>query len=276
MAPTTGERTPEQGNGDSTPVYGSFEEDSFELEEDEVSWEQQLLHEESQVKVAPDNSSTVDSGQQPVKGKSIPENNEASFPIRDPEKEDQEELALQPHHDTVLAAPLDQEEGSDLETEESDQQPLAEHNSCQDLEEEPHRQDLSLDSDVRPGSPEPLGLVEDLQEEEELDWDEVNMVETVSHCRKIRNLLVEDNAEENSGSDRWMVDDLTGKKGVIKSDSGDLPKLVVVDSCIFLARLPLVKEFLRDERFKLYMCYQVAFNYYPCFDLCVSIFFYRC
>ena len=39
VGPMAGERTPEQGNGDSTPVYGSFEEESIELEGEEEPWD---------------------------------------------------------------------------------------------------------------------------------------------------------------------------------------------------------------------------------------------
>ena len=266
-APMPGERTPEQGNGDSTPVYGSFEEESFELEEGEEVWEQQ----QSQVKeedvegelmstecfqepVANLNDPTgADSGSQEVQKMCIPENNKVAI-ISSPVSETEEHAkSSQYTHDTELAATVVEEEGSDLETEESAQQLSVRREP--EGEEFPG-QHLSEESDSEPGSPEPLGLVEELQEEEELNWDEGSDKEVVLHCRKVRKLL----EEEKAGGDiEGEVADEFGEKETSNSENpGNVKKFVVVDTCIFLSRLPLVKELLQEKCCTPYVCCQVA------------------
>ena len=262
-----GERTPEQGNGDSTPVYGSFEEESFELEE---AWEQQQspvkeerVEQESmstetecvQEPVAnPEDFTVAESPRSQVQEMCIPETNQATtipFPVSETEEQTK---STQSSHDTELAATVDEEEGSDLETEESDQQ-LSVRRDPEG--EESVGQDLSLDSDSAPGSPEPLDLVEELQEEEELNWDEGNDGEIVLHCRKIRKLLVEE--KTGGGSEGEAVDELGEKEAFNSENPGNVKKFVVVDSCTFLSRLPLVKELLQESRCTPYVCYQVVF-----------------
>ena len=61
-----GERTPEQGNGDSTPVYGSFEEESFELDEEERLWDQQQSQVKEEKVVEGELMSTEECPQEPV------------------------------------------------------------------------------------------------------------------------------------------------------------------------------------------------------------------
>ena len=264
MGPMAGERTPEQGNGDSTPVYGSFEEESIELEGEKEPWEQQqeyenptneeegLMKVEAEMKssTCPQESDSRSHGP----GVCSPENKQTTMhnqttmhSVAVGEEEQAESLQL--IHDTVLAVALDQEEGSYLETEDADQQPSVRKGFD---EEELLGQNLSVESDSGPSSPEPLALVEDLQEEEELDWDERDTEEAVLHCRKIRKLLSTCSGTE--GEDDLPV------KDAIKLESNNVKKFMVVDSCIFLSRLPLVKELLQEGHCTLYVCYQVVYN----------------
>ena len=264
VGPMAGERTPEQGNGDSTPVYGSFEEESIELEGEEEPWEQQqeyenptneeegLMKVEAEMKssTCPQESDSRSHGP----GVCSPENKQTTMhnqttmhSVAVGEEEQAESLQLT--HDTVLAVALDQEEGSDLETEDADQQPSVRKGFD---EEELLGQNLSVESDSGPSSPEPLALVEDLQEEEELDWDERDTEEAVLHCKKIRKLLSTCSGTE--GENDLPV------KDAIKLESNNVKKFMVVDSCIFLSRLPLVKELLQEGHCTLYVCYQVVYN----------------
>ena len=107
------------------------------------------------------------------------------------------------------------------------------------------------DSD-EPKSPEPLGLVEELEEEEELEWDRGDIAEVVSYCRECRDMLVNGSVTCSSG------DELAANGGVSTLVVGEGQKLVVVDSCVLLSSLPLVKEILQDGSCKLYICYQVT------------------
>ena len=262
-----GERTPEQAGGDSTPVYGSFDdEESFELEE---SWEQKeqfvdrAVKEEkfeSDLKGTEDSLeepsakledfSVADTGSSQVQGMCVPENEQATLPSPVAEKEEQAELSQS----------CIQEEGSDLETEEADidQQPSV-RKGYEGEEVLLPEQDLSLDSDSGPGSPEPLGLVEELQEEDELDWVEGNADgEVVLHCRKVRKLLAEEKAGEKDAEYDHKEKETSNSEYLAPGDS--VKKFVVVDSCIFLSRLPLVKELLQEGRCTLYVCCQVVIN----------------
>ena len=273
-----GERTPEQARGDSTPVYGSFDdEESFELEE---SWEQNehfvdrpVKEEkfESDLKGTEDSLeeplakledfSVADTGSSQVQGMCVPENEQATLPSPVAEKEEQAESSQSCIHNIVLAVNEDQgEEGSDLDTEEADidQQPSVKKGSEGEEVLLPE-QDLSLDSDSGPGSPEPLGLVEELQEEDELDWVEGNADgEVVLHCRKVRKLLAEEKAGEKDAEYDHKEKESSNSEYLSPGDS--VKKFVVVDSCIFLSRLPLVKELLQEGRCTLYVCCQVVIN----------------
>ena len=279
VAPQPGERTPEQGNGDSTPVYGSFEEESFELGEEERLWEQQQSQVKEEKVVEGELMSTEECPQEPVADPKevsvaesgpqrqetcIPENGQPTVPS--PVSDEELAKSSQSIHNTVLTTTINEEEGSDLETEEADQQLSlrrdlvleGEKSSVRrELEgEEVLGQDLSLESDAEPGSPEPLGLVEELQEEEELDWDEGNDGELVLHCIKIRKLLAEENVGSSSAGD--AIDECTEKEAFNSENLGNVKKFVVVDSCTFLSRLPLVKELLQEGQCTLYVCYQVV------------------
>ena len=148
---------------------------------------------------------------------------------------------------TTSEAPLNEE---DLDIEEADRA------SSQRKDEEGESlvvQVISPHSDSdEPKSPEPLGLVEELEEEEELEWDRGNVAEVVSYCRECRDMLVNGSVTCNSD------DELAASGGVSTPLIGEGQKLVVVDSCVLLSSLPLVKEILQDGSCKLYICYQVT------------------
>ena len=148
---------------------------------------------------------------------------------------------------TISEAPLNEE---DLDIEEADRV----SSQRKDVEEESSVvQVISPHSDSdEPKSPEPLGLVEELEEEEELEWDRGDIAEVVSYCRECRDMLVNGSVICNSG------DELAADGGVSTLLVGEGQKLVVVDSCVLLSSLPLVKEILQDGSCKLYICYQVT------------------
>merc|ERR1712013_411531 len=241
--------TPEHVDGDSTPVYGSFEEERFEMDELEeplhqggesttsvpvqdleVDWQPGEAKSELDRRVLADYGPLVEGDSTPSSPADIVVESElchnSNFTIS--------EATLNEEDLDIEDADRASSQRKDVEGESSVVQVISPHS----------------DSD-EPKSPEPLGLVEELEEEEELEWDRGHVAEVVSYCRECRDMLVNGSVICNSG------DENAANGGVSTLLIGEGQKLVVVDSCVLLSCLPLVKEILQDGSCKLYICHQV-------------------
>ena len=213
-----GERTPEREEGDLTPVYGSLEESS-----EEEPWGS--LGEDARQEV-------VDRNRKEVEVKS---NIEDGVRVRAEES------------DGIKSDELGQKEGCGKITSRTSTEPVV---SLPDqgeaavvaLDAALDTLDANLDTGYEaPPSPDALGLVEELQEEEQLDWEDTDIKEMVEKCRRVRGVMEEVGEE---GEVRELgEDDETEEEEEVSNMA-----VVVLDTAVLLSSLPLVKELVQERR----------------------------
>ena len=218
-----GERTPEREEGDLTPVYGSLEESS-----EEEPWGS--LGEDARQEV-------VDRNRKEVEVKS---NIEDGVRVRAEES------------DGIKSDELGQKEGCGKITSRTSTEPVVSLSdqgeaavvalAGQGLDAALDTLDANLDTGYEaPPSPDALGLVEELQEEEQLDWEDTDIKEMVEKCRRVRGVMEEVGEE---GEVRELgEDDETEEEEEVSNMA-----VVVLDTAVLLSSLPLVKELVQERR----------------------------
>ena len=103
---------------------------------------------------------------------------------------------------------------------------------------------------ARPPSPEALGVVEELQEEEGMDWEGGDRELLLQESHRVRALVTCGEEQEGMEVEEEDVRGVGVRAAVVRA-------VVVVDTNVLLSSLPLVGELAQDPKYAVYLPWQV-------------------